>query len=123
MKKTLIKIKRNRLREGFFINMLEKMTVREEPTISPNSIFYEYNGEIILEHNLKSEYLYTHYSLIWEKLKKNFMSEDDAYISDIVAKTVEEYTTIKGVYPINGSMMHTGLIEYDEINKKAYTVK
>jgi len=83
--------------EEFFLNVIDGIKIKPQ-TKYLNSIFWEKNGKILFEQDLKTMYLWVEYDSIWAIFEKVFglkYSEIQQFIKD----QVEEHLNWKGFTP------------------------
>ena len=86
--------------EEFFLYMIDGMKIKKQ-TKYPDSIFWEKNGKIIFEQDLKNNDLWVDYNSIWKILEKIF-GFDNTEIDVFIEYWVEEYLDWKGLTPNTG---------------------
>ena len=83
--------------EEFFLDVIKDIKVKQ--TKYPESVFWEKNGKVIFEQNLKKNLLYVDYKSIWvifEKIYGLQYSETQLFIKNMV----EEYLNWRGLTPM-----------------------
>ena len=93
------KIKYNRLPKSFLVEILTGMSIIEQSKYK-NSIFYEYNNEIILEQDIKNKYVWISNDIMI-KISEKFETSNTFTIFVIIQNFIEEHTNIKGYYIVS----------------------
>ena len=99
MKSLIYKIKHNRLPEAFLVEILNGMIIIEQSEYK-NSIFYEYNNEIILEQDIKNKYVWISNDIMI-KISEKFKQINPFTVFVIIQNIIEEHTNIKGYYIVS----------------------
>jgi len=74
--------------EEFFLNVIDGMKIKDQSEYS-DIVFWEKNGKIIFEQDLKNKYLYVNYYIIWSVFENIFglnSVEIQSFIIDVVKK-------------------------------------
>ena len=83
--------------EEFFLEVIKDIKIRPQ-TKYPDSIFWEKDGEIIFQQDLKNMVLWVKYNTIWKIFDKVFCMEYSE-IQELIKSMVEEHLNWKGFTP------------------------
>jgi hypothetical protein len=104
--------------EEFFLDVIDGIKVKKQ-TKYPNSVFWEKEGKIVFEQDLKNMDLWVSYNMIWVIFEKVFGMEYNE-IESFIKGMVEEYLNWKGFTPpLRSHVLHLLVEEY--LNWKGFT--
>jgi hypothetical protein len=114
MKEILRKIKYSRLKpeERFLIDIFSNLTEYKINSF-PNSLFYKYNNETIMEYYLTDCELWVYYPRIYPKIWQFKNNMKNYQIRDLIGKLAKEYLKLEYVnvlpryhnFPMNNNRM------------------